>query len=153
MQNATPHDLVRLYGLPGTNPQYYTTLVIDYKVATSVNCPTRIYCNKALKYPLIAVVQRMYDSKLYFRSWDGCYNIRARRRVKRKAGDAILTRNYSLHSWGVAVDVNARSPLRPEESVMDFRIVQLMEAYGFIWGGSFSKPDYMHFELSLENLT
>jgi hypothetical protein len=150
--HATPQDLVRLYGLPGTNPQYYTTLIIDYKTASVVNCPTRIYCNKSLAKPLMCVIHRMAESKLYFRSWDGCYNIRARRGVKRKAGDAILTRNYSLHSWGVAVDINARSPLRPRDNEEDFRIIQIMEAYGFIWGGNFSKPDYMHFELNLDYL-
>jgi hypothetical protein len=94
----------------------------------------------------------MFEQKLYFRSWDGCYNIRARRSVKHKSGDSILVKDYSLHSWGIAIDVNARSPLRPEDSIIDSRIVQLMEVYGFIWGGSFSKPDPMHFELKLDCL-
>ena len=56
-------------------------------------------------------------------------------------------RSLSHHSWGIAVDVNAR--LFPYGS-HDRQNPQLIAAFhrgGFEWGGDWSTPDPMHFEI------
>lgn len=58
--------------------------------------------------------------------------------------------NHSLskHAWGLAIDLNVYD--NPEGSVpkMDSRIVAIFEKWGFRWGGRWTKPDGMHFELA-----
>lgn len=61
--------------------------------------PKKIYCNKdliaLLKTAFLNIIGRGLIGEL--RTWDGCFNIRK----KRGATTA------SLHSWGIAVDINA----------------------------------------------
>lgn len=57
----------------------------------------------------------------------------------------------SNHSWGLAVDLNARSNPMGSRLVTDIpaRVVVLWESYGFTWGGRWKKrPDAMHFEFN-----
>ena len=58
------------------------------------------------------------------------------------------TRGISLHSWGIAVDLNVSTNHRGTVGDMDPRIVEVMAAWGFAWGGLWSDPDPMHFELA-----
>jgi hypothetical protein len=52
----------------------------------------------------------------------------------------------SNHSWGLAVDIDAtRYPMGTRRNPPGW-IVDLFEAYGFEWGGRWSRPDPMHFE-------
>jgi hypothetical protein len=52
----------------------------------------------------------------------------------------------SHHSWGVAIDINvSENPLGAEPN-MDPRVVQVLERWGFTWGGRWLVPDGMHFE-------
>ena len=75
------------------------------------------------------------------------------------------TSRLSAHSWGIAIDLNARygaywrwqkSPAA--ESILNLRrsypgeIVKIFEAQGFIWGGKWSHYDFMHFEYRPELL-
>ncbi len=52
----------------------------------------------------------------------------------------------SNHSWGSAIDINSQTnPNEKEESFdMPLRVVEIMEGFGFHWGGYYH--DYMHFE-------
>lgn len=64
-------------------------------------------------------------------------------------------RPLSSHSWGVAIDFNerwngyGREPALPGETGCLRELVPLFAASGFAWGGHFSTPDGMHFELAL----
>lgn len=58
------------------------------------------------------------------------------------------SRGISLHSWGIAVDLNVSTNHRGTVGDMDPRIVEVMAAWGFAWGGTWSDPDPMHFELA-----
>ncbi len=52
----------------------------------------------------------------------------------------------SHHAWGIAFDFNvSRNPygVKPR---MDPRLVELLERWGFAWGGHWMVPDGMHFE-------
>jgi hypothetical protein len=52
----------------------------------------------------------------------------------------------SHHAWGIAVDMNPASNPFGAEPNMSPRIVQIMESWGFTWGGRWLIPDGMHFE-------
>jgi hypothetical protein len=54
----------------------------------------------------------------------------------------------STHSWGIAIDLNARTNAMGTAGDMDPALVALFEGYGFTWGGrwSGSNKDPMHFQ-------
>ena len=68
-----------------------------------------------------------------FKKSGGCY---APRRINRfDAGGSI-----SRHAWGIAIDINTKSSYHP-------RVVEIFNSWGFAWGGTWTSPDEMHFEL------
>lgn len=73
----------------------------------------------------------------------GCWNARF---IKTVTG---VPSGVSRHSWGGAVDINAASNRLGSEGSMDRRLVEIMEEWGFIWGGDWSVPDPMHFEYGI----
>ena len=101
--------------------------------------PRRIYCNRDLVVPLTKalalVVNRGLASKI--RTWDGCFNIRTKR-----GGTSA-----SLHSWGLAIDINASWNRMGQPSTQDLRLVACFIESGFDWGGAWARPDAMHFQL------
>ena len=61
---------------------------------------------------------------------------------------------YSNHSWGIAIDIDATRNARNGGSYVDSAIWQgarkavvQAEKEGFRWGGRYSNPDEMHFEV------
>lgn len=54
----------------------------------------------------------------------------------------------SMHAWGLAVDFNSRDNCLGCSPKMDMEIVRTFEKWGFAWGGWWSRPDGMHFELA-----
>ncbi|MEX2586487.1 MAG: M15 family metallopeptidase [Actinomycetota bacterium] len=52
----------------------------------------------------------------------------------------------SRHSWGIAFDFNVSNNLYGSEPSMDSRLVEILEKWGFTWGGRWRVPDGMHFE-------
>ena len=64
----------------------------------------------------------------------------------------------SSHSWGIAIDLNAEwngYGARPAFSGLlgsVRELVPIFAAHGFAWGGHFSTPDGMHFELARRDL-
>ena len=101
--------------------------------------PKRIYCNKDIVLPLkIAfanLIQSGHVSEL--KTWDGCFNIRLKTKGK----------TYSVHSWGLAVDVNAFENGYGKVPKLSPGFVHCFKAAGFDWGGDWLIPDGMHFEL------
>jgi hypothetical protein len=53
----------------------------------------------------------------------------------------------SLHTWGMAVDLNVPGNLRGTVGEMDRRVVAIFKKWGFAWGGDWSYTDPMHFEM------
>mgnify|MGYP000860335033 CR=1 FL=1 len=78
--------------------------------------------------------------------------------VPRYVGWNKESKALSSHSWGVAIDLNtewngykrAPAPLGAQGSVVE--LVPIFAAAGFAWGGHFSTPDGMHFELARMDL-
>jgi hypothetical protein len=70
----------------------------------------------------------------------GCWNPRY---IRAATGTSA---GVSRHAWGAAVDLNAPSNPIGSTGSQDERLVGVMEAWGFTWGGRWLVPDPMHFE-------
>jgi len=102
--------------------------------------PKRIYCNKDLVSPLTQAFKNIINRGLIsqLKTWDGCFNIRKK----------INALSQSLHSWGIAIDINAAWNGYGKKPTMSKELVACFTDAGFEWGGLWTKPDGMHFELS-----
>lgn len=122
-------------------PELEKSMVI-YDVPTELEIgaiPKRVYCNKDLVKPLSTafknIIQRGLVSQL--RTWDGCFNIRKK----------INSLSASLHSWGIAIDINAAWNGYNKQPTMSKELVQCFKDAGFEWGGDWQTKDGMHFQL------
>lgn len=126
------------YGEPAADNPCMTLWDVPTEIEIGV-IPKKIYCNKDLKGPLEIAFRNLIATGCVdeLKTWDGCFNIRKSRGMN----------SISLHSWGLAVDVNAfenglyKTPKLSPEFVLCF-----VNA-GFDWGGNFSRKDGMHFQL------
>jgi len=102
--------------------------------------PKRIYCNKDMVKPLTLAFQNLINTGAVseLKTWDGCFNIRGKR------GNP---ESHSLHSWGVAIDVNAATNGYGKKPTLSIVFVHCFTDAGFDWGGLWSVPDGMHFQL------
>ena len=102
--------------------------------------PKKIYCNKDLVAPLTKAFKNLiatgYVKEL--KTWDGCFNIRKMRGLS----------NMSLHSWGIAIDVNAAWNGLNKTPVLSAGFVNCFTDAGFDWGGTWTRKDGMHFQLA-----
>ncbi len=97
-------------------------------------------CHRLMWEPLEGALNQIIKEGLQkfifkdeFQTSGGCY---APRRISRfDAGGSI-----SRHAWGIAIDINTKSSYPP-------RIVEIFNDWGFAWGGTWTSPDEMHFEL------
>lgn len=124
------------------SPELEIAMVMwDVPVALNVGViPRRIYCNKDLVTPLRDALYHLIHRGLLheLRTWDGCFNIRKKRGAS----------TPSLHSWGLAIDVNAGWNRFGEPPTLSRGFVECFEDAGFDWGGRWgTKPDGMHFQL------
>jgi hypothetical protein len=101
--------------------------------------PKKLYCNKLIVAPLIQAFTNLIDRKVVneLKTWDGCFNVR------RKRG---LT-SMSLHSWGIAIDVNAAWNGLNKNPTLSKEFVKCFTDAGFDWGGTWTRKDGMHFQL------
>jgi len=101
--------------------------------------PKKIYCNKDLVGPLskalTALIATGYVKEL--KTWDGCFNIRKKRGLS----------SMSLHSWGIAIDVNAFENGLNMTPKLSAGFVKCFTDNGFDWGGTWTRKDGMHFQL------
>jgi len=103
--------------------------------------PKRLYCNRLMIKPLEKAFSALIKSGAVkeLKTWDGCFNIRLKRNGV----------SPSLHSWGLAIDINASWNRMGHEPTMAASIVKCFKDAGFDWGGDWRTPDGMHFQLSL----
>ena len=101
--------------------------------------PGKIYCNADMQPTLAqAIVNMITRNEIQnLKTWDGCFNIR------RKVGGT----SPSLHSWGIAVDVNAAWNRYGQTPSMTHSFVRCWTDSGFEWGGEWTVQDGMHFQL------
>jgi hypothetical protein len=102
--------------------------------------PKKLYCNKDLIIPLTQAFKNLISTGYVkeLKTWDGCFNIRNKRGLS----------SMSLHSWGIAIDVNAAWNGLNKTPVLTPGFVKCFTDAGFIWGGTWKRFDGMHFELA-----
>ena len=100
-------------------------------------------CHRAMVPQLYAALQEIIDEGLYdhFKpdQFGGCW---VPRHIMFNPD-----RGLSMHAWGLAIDFNVQDNWYGEQPQMDPRIVAIFEKWGFEWGGHWSTPDGMHFEV------
>lgn len=136
----TEKDCLKKYG----PPQAETNMIL-FDVPTELEIgiiPKRIYCNK----DIVPVLERTFRNLIRtgevrnLITWDGCFNIRGRLHQKNAP--------YSLHSWGIAIDVNAAWNRYGHKSTLTPAFVKCFTDAGFEWGGNWKTLDAMHFQLA-----
>lgn len=135
---VTSRDAYRKYGPPSKWNKWMTMWDVPANLEVGV-IPKRIMCNKDLVKPLTAALQNLITRGFVkeLKTWDGCFNIRRKRRA--------LT--MSLHSWGIAVDVNAFENCFGCRPRLSSGFVKCFTDAGFDWGGVWRRKDGMHFQL------
>lgn len=114
--------------LPIKNPQTKTYWTIN--------------CNRKISTLLYGIFQE-YVTQGYERVYPirqlGCFVPR------HKMNDP--KRSLSLHSYGIAIDVNWRTNPVGKNGDMSKDLIRIFRRYGWTWGGSWRRPkDPMHFE-------
>ena len=137
---VTSKDCFAKYGDPSANEHKF---MVIWDVPTALEhgaIPKRVYCNKHLVPLLEKAFKNINDRFLadQVKTWDGCFNIR------KKRGAASM----SLHSWGLAIDINAAWNGFGKKPTMSPELVKCFTDAGFNWGGNWKRPDGMHHEIA-----
>lgn len=140
---VTSNDCLRVFGEP--NRAMESAHMVLWEVPQYIRdyvptIPRKIYCNKQMVIPLeiafLNIIGRDLEDQI--KTWDGCFNIRKKRGLK----------SLSLHSWGIAIDINAAWNGLGKEPQMSLELVDCFVGAGFDWGGYWKRKDGMHFQLS-----
>lgn len=134
---VTSTQCLKKYGKPEAQSH-----MILWDVPTSLEIgviPKRIYCNKDMVAPLQKAFENLITTGhvAELKTWDGCFNIRKKRGLT----------SMSLHSWGIAIDVNAFENGLNQSPKLSPGFVKCFTDAGFDWGGTWQRKDGMHFQL------
>lgn len=103
-----------------------------------------VQCHRIMIPQLASALQEISDAGLASEirpgDYAGCYVPRFIDRDPR--------RGLSMHAFGLAVDFNVSTNGLGTAGDMHPTVVRIFEKWGFAWGGYWSRPDPMHFELS-----
>ncbi len=101
----------------------------------------RVTCHRLmvpqLRGALAEVEARGFAASLH--TYNGCY---VPRFIERNPMNSI-----SLHTWGIAIDLDSATNYRGIEGTMNPEVVAIFKRWGFRWGGDWTYTDPMHFEL------
>ena len=135
---VTPSQCLAKYG----PPEKESNMVLwDVPAELEIGViPKRLYCNKDIVAPLTAAFQNLISRGFVteLKTFDGCFNIRKQRGAQ----------SQSLHSWDIAIDVNAAWNGLGKIPVLSPGFVACFTDAGFDWGGAWKRLDGMHFQLS-----
>ena len=136
---VTSAQCLAKYGPPAPDNKWLILWDVPTELELGV-IPKKIYCNKDLVQPLAAAFKNLIERGYYMelKTWDGCFNIRKKRGAQ----------SMSLHSWGVAIDLNAAWNGFGAKPTLSSGFVKCFTDVGFDWGGIWGKADGMHFQLS-----
>ena len=100
---------------------------------------TSLYANRDISNMIIAALRTLKNNKQLcdLHTYDGLFVIRNTR------GSTLV----SAHSYGIAIDVNAEDGRLGATPSMAQSVVDAFTGAGFTWGGSWGRPDGMHFSL------
>ena len=113
---------------------------VRFSALGTIGFPKKIFLNKDFQPVLEKALRNLIDKKLTkeLKTWDGVFVIRTKR--------ALLT--LSLHSWAIAVDVNAFENQLNQTPKLTPQFVKCFTDAGCNWGGTWKRKDGMHFQLS-----
>lgn len=136
---VTAAQALKKYGQPSASNKWMTLWDVPTELEIGI-IPKKIYCNKDLIEPLSKALRALIVTGCVqeLKTWDGCFNIRKKRGLS----------SMSLHSWGIAIDVNAFENGLGKEPKLSARFVKCFTDNGFNWGGTWRRKDGMHFELA-----
>jgi hypothetical protein len=101
-------------------------------------------CHRAMVPQLMEALREVHEAGLYGHferdQFAGCF---MPRHILWNPNNGL-----SMHAWGLAIDFNAVDNAFGKRPVMDPRIVEIFKRWGFEWGGDWSTPDGMHFQLA-----
>ncbi len=113
---------------------------VRFSALGTIGFPTKIYLNKdiqeALEEALRNVISNGFAEEL--KTWDGCFIIRNSRGL----------RSWSMHSWGLAIDLNAATNRLGATPTLSAGFVKCFTDAGFDWGGLWKRKDGMHFQIA-----
>lgn len=139
---ATPKQALAKFGEP--TPAFERKHMTLWDVPQDINdalpaLPNKIYCNKLMVEPLENSFRNLMirGHAKELKTWDGCFNIRKARGLA----------SISMHSWGIAIDVNAAWNGLGKKPTMSKGFVKCFTDNGLAWGGTWKRMDGMHFEL------
>jgi hypothetical protein len=134
-------DCLELYGEPNSNivKNFLHIWRVPENYRKAIPClPSKIYCHKKLPeylmHGLDLVLLRGLENQI--KTWDGCYNVRTT-----KGG-----MSWSIHSWGLAFDINANENPFRKKPKMSMELVTCFNSW-FDWGGLWKVPDGMHYQI------
>jgi hypothetical protein len=135
---VTSQQALKKYGDPTLEKS-----MIVWDVPTNLEIgviPKKLYCNKDMVAPLTQAFTNLISTGKVseLKTWDGCFNIRKKRGLS----------SMSLHSWGIAIDVNAAWNGLNKIPQLTPGFVKCFTDAGFEWGGIWTRKDGMHFQLA-----
>jgi hypothetical protein len=135
---VTSQQALKKYGDPTLEKS-----MIVWDVPTNLEIgviPKKLYCNKDMVTPLTQAFTNLISTGKVneLKTWDGCFNIRKKRGLS----------SMSLHSWGIAIDVNAAWNGLNKIPQLTPGFVKCFTDAGFEWGGTWTRKDGMHFQLA-----
>lgn len=134
-------DLFKNFGNPGDAnfaDDYITQT--DHEIAGGVIVTIRHHVQITTRLHNIWQALTDTDQLGLIQSYDGCYVVRDIR------GSAAP----SLHSWGLAIDLNAAQYPLGSLDRQPHALTVLFEAQGFFYGGDFyNRKDPMHYQLTV----
>lgn len=152
----TALDCFAKYGDPYINKNW----MVSWDVPSDIEIgfiPKKIYCNNDLIAPLLSAFVKLIETGFVseLKTYDGCYNVRVIRGYEKKYQELKSKRLFeqanrlmSIHSWGIAIDLNAFENQLNQTPKLSTGFVNCFKESGFDWGGDFKRKDGMHFQLS-----
>ncbi|MEX1262954.1 MAG: M15 family metallopeptidase [Actinomycetota bacterium] len=121
--------------------------VAEHLVTTQMPLLGSVTCHRSVVDALRGAMRELRAEGLgsTIETYDGCF---APRFINRDPS-AML----SHHSWGIAIDLNIAGNYYGVPPDQDPRLVEVMERWGFAWGGRYIVPDGNHFEYHREPQT
>jgi len=113
---------------------------VKFSAVGTIGFPKRIFINKDFKPLLEQALRNLILRGLTqeLKTWDGVFIIRQKRGLS----------SLSLHSWALAVDVNAEENGLGKQPKLSAAFVKCFTDAGLDWGGNWTRKDGMHFQVS-----
>jgi hypothetical protein len=151
---VTSQQALKKYGDPNllsTQSKHFELWIVEDEIRQAFNhvrfsalgtigFPKKIFINKDFKPVLKQALQNLIDRGFSkeLKTWDGVFIIRTKRALN----------SLSLHSWAIAVDVNASENQLNQTPKLSAGFVKCFIDVGCDWGGTWTRKDGMHFQLS-----